>query len=207
MLGVLEARLVSMIRLLVVDDHPPSREKAVADLSSGDLIEIVGEAETSDEAFKLAKGLLPEIVLLDLHLPGLLSTPDLLRKLVGLPNVKVVIFASQSKASEVQDYLDAGASAYILKDDPPALLRMSILMVHRGSQGIVSPDLPKNLLRLSSQERNFLREIGRRGGVPKAAERMGLSEYDLNQILFHIADKLEIEGIDKLAKWAKKHGF
>lgn len=196
-----------MIRLLVVDDHPPSREQAVSDLSAGELIEIVGEAETSDEAFKLAKTLLPDIVLLDLHLPGLLSTPDLLRKLVALQNVKVVIFASQSKASEVQDYLDGGAAAYILKDDPPALLRMSILMVHRGSQGIVSPQLPKNLLRLSPQERNFLREIGKRGGVPKAAARIGLTEYDLNQILFHIADKLEIEGLDKLAKWAKKHGF
>ena len=196
-----------MIRLIVVDDHPPSREKAVADLSSGDLIEIIAEAETSDEAFKLAKNLLPDVVLLDLHLPGLISTPDLLRRLVALKNVKVVMFASQSKASEVQDFLDGGAAAYILKDDAPALLRMSILMVSRGSKGIVSPDLPKNLLRLSPQERNFLKEITKKGGIPKAALRMGLTEYDLNQILFHVADKLELESIEKLAKWAKKHGF
>jgi DNA-binding NarL/FixJ family response regulator len=60
---------------------------------------------------------------------------------------------------------------------------------------------------LSSQERNILREIGKRGGIPKAAERMGLSEYDLNQILFHIAEKLEVESNEKLARWAKKHGF
>ncbi|MBX9686763.1 MAG: response regulator [Candidatus Obscuribacterales bacterium] len=196
-----------MIRLLVVDDHPPSREKAIADLSAGDLIEIIAEAETSDEAYKQAKTLLPDVVLLDLHLPGLMTTPDLLKKLVGLKNVRVVIFASQSKASEVQDFLDMGAAAYVLKDDPPALLRMSILMVYRGSQGIVSPSLPPNLLRLSSQERNILREIGRRGGIPKAAERMGLTEYDLDQILYHIAAKLEIESNEKLAKWAKKHGF
>lgn len=196
-----------MIRLLLVDDHPPARQKAVEDLSSGDLIEIIAEAETSDEAYKLAKSLLPDVVLLDLHLPGLISTPDLVKRMAGLTNVRIVMFASQSKASEVQDYLDAGAAAYVLKDDPPALLRMSILMVYRGSQGIVSPLLPKNLLRLSLQERNILREIGRRGGVPKAAERMGLTEYDLNQILFHIGNKLEIESIDKLAKWAKKNGF
>lgn len=196
-----------MIRLLVVDDHPPSREKAVQDLSSGDLIEIIGESETSDEAYKMAQKLLPDIVLLDLHLPGLLSTPDLLKKLVALKNVRVVVFASQSKASEVQDFLDAGAAAYVLKDDPAALLRMSILMVHRGSQGIVSPSLPSNLLRLSQQERNILREICRRGGINKAAERMGLTLYDLEQILFHISAKLEIENNDKLLKWAKKNGF
>ncbi len=196
-----------MIRLLIVDDHPPSREKAVADLAAGDLIEIIAEAETSDEAYKLSKSLLPDIVLLDLHLPGLISTPDLLKRLVALKNVRVVMFASQSKASEVQDFLDAGAAAYVLKDDPPALLRMSILMVYRGSQGVVSPSLPVNLLRLSQQERNILREVGRKGGIPKAALRMGLTEYDLNQILYHIAEKLEIESIEKLSRWAKKHGF
>lgn len=196
-----------MIRLLVVDDHPPSRQKAVDDLSAGDLIEIIGEAETSDEAYKMAKALLPDVVLLDLHLPGLITTPDLLKKLIALKNVKVVMFASQSKASEVPDYLEAGAAAYVLKDDQPALLRMSILMVYRGSQGIVSPSLPNNLLRLSAQERGFLKEICRRGGIAKAAERMGLTPYDLEQILYHIAEKLELENNDKLLKWAKKNGF
>ncbi len=196
-----------MIRMLIVDDHPPARQKAVADLSAGEMIEIIAEAETSDEAYKLAKELLPDLVLLDLHLPGLINTFDLVKKLVGLKNVRVVMYASQGKASEVQDYLDCGASAYVLKEDAPALLRMSILMVHRGSQGVVSPALPKNLLTLSAQERNFLREICRKGGVAKAAARMGISEYDLDQILYHIASKLEIESTEKLAKWAKKQGF
>lgn len=196
-----------MIRLLIVDDHPPSREKAIQDLAAGNLIEIIAEAETSDEAFKLSKTLLPEIVLLDLHLPGLIPTPDLVKRLVALKNVKVVMFASQGKASEVQDYLDGGAAAYVLKEDPPALLRMSLLMVSKGSRNIISPSLPKNLLRLSAQERNIMREISRKGGLPKAAERMGLTEYDLNQILYHLVDKLELESSDKLLRWAKRHGF
>lgn len=196
-----------MIRLIIVDDHPPSREEAVRELAAGNLIEVIAEAETSDEAYKLSSALLPEIVLLDLHLPGLISTPDLVKRLVALKNVKVVMYASQSKASEVQDYLDGGAAAYVLKSDPPALLRMSLLMVSKGSRNIISPSLPKNLLRLSAQERNILREISKRGGLPKAAQRMGLTEYDLNQILFHLVDKLELESSDKLLRWAKKHGF
>lgn len=195
------------IRLLVVDDHPPTREQAVQDLAQGNQIEVIAEAETSDEAFKLAKSLLPDIVLLDLHLPGLITTPDLLRRLVGLTNVKVVIYASQSKASEVQDFLDAGASAYILKSDPPELMRMSILMVHKGKENVISPFLPKNLLRLSSQERGILKQITKRGGLPKAAVRMGITEYDLNQLLFHLVEKLELESIDELTKWAKRNGF
>lgn len=196
-----------MIRLIIVDDHPPSREEAVRELAAGNLIEVIAEAETSDEAYKLSSALLPEIVLLDLHLPGLISTPDLVKRLVALKNVKVVMYASQSKASEVQDYLEGGAAAYVLKSDSPALLRMSLLMVSKGSRNIISPSLPKNLLRLSAQERNILREISKRGGLPKAAQRMGLTEYDLNQILFHLVDKLELESSDKLLRWAKKHGF
>ena len=196
-----------MIRLLVVDDHLPSREAAVAELNSEGIIQVVGEAETSDEAFKMASQLLPDVVLLDLHLPGLMNTPDLVKRLVGVKNVHVIIYASQGKASEVQDLFDWGASAYILKTDPWPLIKMSILMVSRGSRLIISPALPRNLLRMSQQERNILREVTKRGGMPKAAERMGITEYDLTRILEILAEKLEIEDPEKLLRWAKKHGF
>jgi DNA-binding NarL/FixJ family response regulator len=196
-----------MIRLLVVDDHIPSREEAVSQLSAGGIIEVVGEAETSDEAYKMASQLLPDMVLLDLHLPGLMSMPDLMKRLVGLKNVHIIVYASQSKAAEVQDLFDAGAAAYVLKTDPWPLIKMSILMVSRGSRNIISPALPKNLTRLSSQERNILRQTTKRGGLPKASERMGITEYDLQKILEHLAEKLELENPDRLVKWAKKHGF
>jgi two-component system nitrate/nitrite response regulator NarL len=196
-----------MIRLLVVDDHIPSREEAVSQLSADGIIEVIGEAETSDEAYKMAAQLLPDMVLLDLHLPGLMSMPDLMKRLVGLKNVHIIVYASQSKAAEVQDLFDAGAAAYVLKTDPWPLIKMSILMVSRGSRNIISPALPKNLTRLSSQERNILRQTTKRGGLPKASERMGITEYDLQKILEHLAEKLELENPDRLVKWAKKHGF
>ena len=82
-----------MIRLLVVDDHVQTREQAVTDLSSGGLINVVGQAGTSDEAYKACAQLLPDIVLLDLHLPGLIGTFDLIKKLTSLKMVRVVIFA------------------------------------------------------------------------------------------------------------------
>lgn len=196
-----------MIRLLVVDDNPPSREEAVRNLSEGDLIEILGEAETSDEAYKMAQQLLPDVILLDLHLPGLIQTPDLIKKLVGLKNVKVVIYASQAKGSEVLDLFECGAAAYVVKTDSPVLIRMTLLMVSRGTKNIISPTLPRNLMRLSAQERSMLKEMTRKGGPAKAAQRMGISEYDLNQIAGHLCEKLEIEDPDKLLKWAKKHGY
>lgn len=196
-----------MIRLLVVDDHVQTREQAVTDLSSGGLINVVGQAGTSDEAYKLCAQLLPDIVLLDLHLPGLIGTFDLIKKLTSLKMVRVVIFASQSKASEVQDLLDAGAAAYVLKTDPPALLRMTIVMVHKGSRGVVSPALPRHLTRLSPQERSLLRQLTMRGKLAKAQERLGITETELQDLISHLTEKLELESSEELVKWAKKHGF
>lgn len=196
-----------MIRLFIVDDHPPAREQAIADLSAGGIIQIVGEAETSDECYKLCQQLLPDIVLLDLHLPGLITTPELIKRLNNLKNVRVIVWATQGKAAEVQELLDTGAAAYILKSDPVPLVRMSIVMVNKGSRNIISPDLPRNITKLSLNERNILKHVTKRGGVAKAAERMGISEYDLSAILDHMAEKLELENGDKLVKWAKKNGF
>lgn len=196
-----------MIRLLVVDDHIPTRTQAVNDLSAGGLIKVVGEAATSDEALKKCRELLPDIVLLDLHLPGLIQTFDLIKKMTGLKNCKVVIFASQSKAAEVQDLLDAGASAYVLKTDAPALLRMSILMVFKGSRGVISPALPRHLTRLSVRERTVLRQLTMRGTLNKAAERLSISQEELSDVVLHLCSKLELETPEHLVKWAKKHGF
>lgn len=196
-----------MIRLLVVDDHVPTRDEIIRHLSQGGLIKIVGEAQTSDDAYKIAKELLPDIVLLDLHLPGLISTPDLIKRLIALRNVKVVMFASQGKASEVQDLLDTGASGYVLKTDSPTLIRMALLMVSRGSRGVISPSLPRHLTRLSAQDRAMLREVTGKGKLPKAAERMGIMESKLAEMALELALKLELSSIEDLIKWAKRQGF
>jgi DNA-binding NarL/FixJ family response regulator len=196
-----------MIRLLVVDDHSPTRLATINELIVGNLIEIVGEAETSDQALKLSEKLLPDIVLLDLHLPGLFSSVDLIKRLVALRNVKVIAFASQVVGAEVQDLLDAGASAYILKNDASALIRMTILMVSRGSRNITSSAVPRQLTKLTAPERVLLREITKRGKIQKAAERLGVPESALIETLTQLSQKLEIADPDKLIRWAKKQGF
>lgn len=196
-----------MIRVLVVDDHEPTRTEIVRQLATGGVIQVVGEAETSDQAYKEAQRLLPDVVLLDQHLPGLLTTLDLLRRLTALRNVKVLIYAGQARAAEVQDLLESGAVGYILKTDPAALVRMAILMVSRGSRSVLSPALPRHLTRLTAQERLVLRHLTRRGRLPQIAERMGISEAELEKVTEHLCTKLELASPPQLIKWAKKHGF
>ncbi len=196
-----------MIRVMVVDDHEPTRAAVVRELGTGGVIQVVAEAQTSDESYQIASKLLPDIILLDLHLPGLMSTMDLLKRLTALRRVKVIMFASLSKASEVQDLLEAGAVGYILKTDPSALLRMAILMVSRGSKNVISPSLPRHVTHLTVQERSVLRHLTKRGRLPAIAERMGISETALNELVEHLCTKLELKSAALLVKWAKKHGF
>lgn len=196
-----------MIRIIVVDDHNESRQRIIGELKAGNLINVIGEAQTSDEALQLSEKLLPDVVLLDLHLPGLLSPTSLIQKLSALRNVKVLAFGDNNKASEVQDLLEAGASGYIVKSDNSVLIRMSILMVARGSKNILSPALPRQINRLTSQERTILRYTGRTTKPQKAAADLGITESQLNDALAHLATKLDLGTIADLKKWAKKNGF
>ncbi len=196
-----------MIRVLVVDDHHESRQHIVEDLKIGNLIDVIGEAETSDQALQLSEKLLPDVVLLDLHLPGLITPTNLIKKLVGLRNVKVLVLAAISNAAEVQDLLEAGASGYILKSDPSVLMRMSLLMVGRGSTNIISPALPRRINHLTPQERLILKQITRTTKPEKAALALGINESQLSSTLSHLAEKLDLGTITNLTKWAKKNGF
>ncbi len=198
---------MATIRILVVDDHKDARAEIIKHLSVGNLLEVVGEAETSDQALRLSEKLLPDIVLLDLHLPGLIQSLDLIKRLVALRNVKVAIFASPSRAEQVQDLFAAGAASYTLKEDAPALIRMTLLMVARGSRNLISPSLPRHLLTLNQSERNILGELAKRGKLEKALERLGISAEALAKGIEELTTKLEFKDSQSMAKWAKKQGF
>ncbi len=193
--------------MMIVDDHAQTRAEVGEKLAQGGLIKVVAEAETSHEAWVTASKILPDIVLLDLHLPGLYNTVELLKRFSQLKRTKVVIFAGQSKAAEVQDLLAAGASGYILKEDAPALVKMALLMVSKGSKSVISPSLPRHLTRLTAQERTILRYLTMKGKLSTAAERMGISQQELDDLLEHLVEKLELESPEKLLRWTRKHGF
>jgi DNA-binding NarL/FixJ family response regulator len=196
-----------MIRVLVVDDHASTRQQIINELKVGDLINVVGEAETSDEAFARAEKLLPDVVLLDLHLPGLLTPFNLIQKLTALRNVKVLVLAATGVGADVQDLLESGASGYILKSDPLALVRMAIVMVSRGSQDIITPELPRQINHLTQEERAILKQVSNNSKLDKLASQLGISENRLTSTLLHLAQKLDLGTVANLRKWAKKNGF
>ena len=104
------------IRLMLVDDHAIVREGLRALLSDVDEFVIAGEASNGDEACRIAPGLKPDLVLIDLKMPGM-SAPDAIRMLRAIvPDVKVLALTSYAEDDQVRDVMKAGAMGYVLKE-------------------------------------------------------------------------------------------
>jgi hypothetical protein len=80
-------------------------------------------------------------------------------------------------------------------------------MVSRGSRSVISPSLPRHITRLSGDERSLLCHLTQRGPLSKIAQRIGVSELELDDMVSRLGAKLELTSASDVIKWAKKHGF
>ena|SRR5215831_6307478 len=103
------------IRVAVIDDHPLFRESVVETLASAGSFEIVGEGATGADALRLAQDLVPDIVLLDLRLPG--GGVQAATGIVSTcPTVRIIVLTASDSEQDVVSALQAGAQGYVLKD-------------------------------------------------------------------------------------------
>jgi two-component system, NarL family, nitrate/nitrite response regulator NarL len=122
----------SRIRVLLVDDHPIVRKGISCCLARHEHLIIVGEAADGLDAVAKAKALLPDVMLLDIDMPGMsgLAVSEVLRK--ELPQVKVLIVSMYQRAEYLLRILQSGARGYVLKEAPPEELVKAIELVNAG---------------------------------------------------------------------------
>jgi DNA-binding NarL/FixJ family response regulator len=150
--------LVMRPRVLIVDDHPLTRD-ALATLLAGNDFEVVGQASDGQEAIELAGQLRPQLVLLDLSMPGV----DGLSALPGLrdavPDAEVIVLTASGTEDNLLAAIRAGAAGYLLKSEPPDRIVDFLRGVARG-EAALSGEVARRLL-------DQVREGGHRnGGVP-----------------------------------------
>ncbi|GAA2508845.1 response regulator [Streptomyces gobitricini] len=209
----------SGIRVLLVDDHQVVRRGLRTFLEVQDDIEVVGEAGDGVEGVERAEELRPDVVLMDVKMPGM-DGIEALRKLHELANpAKVLIVTSFTEQRTVIPALRAGASGYVYKDVDPEALAGAIRSVHAGHV-LLQPEAAMALLSqeeanggtgrggtLTEREREVLGLIADGRSNREIARALVLSEKTVKTHVSNILMKLDLADRTQAALWAVRHGL
>lgn len=191
-----------MIRVLVVDDHPVVRHGIVSILRWEPDIELVGEAADGLEAVRLILEQRPDVVLLDLRLPGLPGVDVMRQVRAQLPGVRFLVLTTYDTDKYIGTALTAGAQGYLLKDATPDELARAVRSLMEGGAALepaVAARLlermaePANVDELSARELEVLRLLVAGASNKMLAAQLNLSENTVKSHISHIFGKLQVQ--------------
>jgi two-component system response regulator NreC len=207
------------IKVLIVDDHPVVRKGLQSCLARQERLKIVGEAVDGDDALRRTRELTPDVVLLDLDLPGLsgLTVAELLRK--EAPKVKILVLSVHSHQEYIFRIIQAGAHGYVSKTASPEELLRAIESVSAGEtfyapqvaqaalNELISSGGKKNpFVQLTSREREVLALIAEGQSNKAVARRLGIGVRTIETHRERIMEKLNIHTVAGLTQFAIRNG-
>ena len=197
---------LSTIRVLIADDHAVVREGVRHVLGADHGFDVVGEAANGDGAIALAVELKPDVVVLDLSMPGV-SGLDAARGIrERAPDVRILILSIHDHSEYVQQSERAGAQGYLRKDSSPAELRAAIRAVHAGGRVFTAVGAPDDrLAALTPRERSILAAIASGETSKTTATRLGISVRTVEAHRDSLARKLKLRGAAALTRFAIEH--
>ena len=189
-----------MIRLLIVDDHPVVRDGLRGMFAGDDRFEVVGEAGDGREALAVARSVRPDVVLMDLRMPGMdgVTTIGALRK--DGSEARVMVLTTYDTDRDVLPAIEAGATGYLLTDTPREDLFRAVSAAHRG-ESVLSPAVAGRLIGrlrspaaepLSQRELEVLTLISQGCNNRETAQRLFISEATVKTHLLHVYAKLGV---------------
>jgi DNA-binding NarL/FixJ family response regulator len=186
------------ITCLIVDDHEVVREGLRLSLSRAPHIRVIGEASDGAAAVALAERRHPDVVIMDVRMPGMdgLEATKMLSE--SAPDVAVLIFTAYSERSLLSRGLESGAKGYILKEAPHQTLLRAIEKVVAG-EGYVDPALMPSFLgsrgdeMLTTREREILQLLADGMSNADVASRLFISQETVKSHVRHILTKLEAD--------------
>ncbi|MGH3097997.1 MAG: response regulator [Streptosporangiales bacterium] len=202
-------------RIVIVDDHRMWRAGVRAEL--GESVEVAGEAGDVDEAVTVVEALEPDVVLLDVHMPGGGGREVLQRVLGGHPDVKFLALSVSDAAEDVIAVIRAGARGYVTKSISGTELAAAIRRVSDGDAvfsprlaGFVldafsSTDVPPidpELDRLSPREREVMRLIARGYAYKEVGKELFISVKTVETHVSAVLRKLQLSNRHELSRWA-----
>ena len=213
------------IRVLVVDDHAVVREGIRHVLAGEPGFEVVGEAANGEQALALARSQRPDVVVLDVTMPGESGLRVAPKLRAAVPGARVLIMSMHENAEYVREGVRAGASGYLLKDSAAAELRLAVRAVHAGgtyfsthaalglSGAVVPPPAaepePPALASadgLTARERDVLGGIARGLTNKEIAAELGISHRTVETHRESLMRKLNIRTVAGLTRYVLDGG-
>lgn len=203
-----------MITVLLVDDHPMVRAGLAALIGATADLEVVGEAPDGGTAVELVTRSRPDVVLMDLSMPGIDGVEATRRVRAIQPDAQVVVLTSFTDAGKVGDALEAGAVGYLLKDSEPEQVLAGVRAAAAGHAPL-DPRVAKLLLpgaasarpthSLSARELDVLRLVAKGLANKQIGRQLGISERTVKAHLGHVFRQLGVPDRTSAALWARDH--
>ncbi len=208
------------LRVFIADDHAVLREGLRLLVNQQPDMEVVGEADNGEDAWRNAKAMQPDIVLMDISMPGLTGVQATERLSVACPQIKVVALSAYSDAAHVRQLLASGAKSYVLKHTAAEELIRAIRIVAGGGvyldpaiagklvEGLTHPaSIHNGAESLSGREKEVLIGVARGYTNAEIAGRLHISIKTVESHKARILQKLDIQSRADIVSYALRQGW
>jgi DNA-binding NarL/FixJ family response regulator len=209
---------VAFIRLLIVDNHTLFRQGLVSLLQSEPGYEVIGEASSGEEALNTVPELDPDVVLMDVKMPGIGGVETTRRLVEAYPQLRVLMLTVSEEEENLFAAIQAGARGYILKNADAGELLDAIRRIHAG-EAILSPSMTLRLLQvlqsggisaplsklpLTSREQDVFQLLAQGASNRQIAETLTITENTVKTHVRNILEKLELHNRSEVAAYARR---
>ncbi|MGC9358042.1 MAG: response regulator [Anaerolineae bacterium] len=207
-----------VIRVLLVEDQTLMRQgmKTILDLEPG--FRVVGEASNGEEGMRQALALRPDIILMDVQMPGMNGLEAIAAICGSWPDARIIILTTFARDDYVFEGMRAGARGFLLKDTPADHLIQTIRRVH-GGEVFIQPDIASRMLRelirpeatpiepLTEREHDVLVLLAQGHSNKEIARSLLITEGTVKNHVSNILGKLQAQNRTQAADIARKHGL
>ena len=198
---------MNKINVMIVEDHEITRNGLQMMISQESDMSVVGSSGNSDDGLKLAKEKRPDVILLDLHLPGSGGPVSTVKSFCGIPGSRVIVFSVENRPAYIETIMQLGPAGYLLKSESTATVIDTIRRVVSDHKKITSKDLSSTPAKLTPSEQEVLRMLAKGMKYQTIAESRHTSPETIRKQCEMLVLKLGLDTREELIAWAAKNGY